>query len=140
MLSTNFIYFRLVLFFIFLHFSYSCETNELEIDSDCLIQNTVLKNLLANSIPFGLNSYQLTSKTNDVNHKLLLIISLNKCEKTDITESNRCRSYESKSSQTLYLEPYILQNTYFFDFYMTINNVYFSLVQLSSNSVNAKSH
>ena len=137
MFPTNFLYFHLVLFFIFLHFSYPCEINELEIDSDCLIQNIPLKDLLDNPIPFGLNSYQLTSKTNDSNHRLLLIISPDKC---NFNDSNRCRSYESKSSQTLYLEPYILQNTYFFDFYMTINNVYYSLVQLSPDLVNAKSH
>lgn len=129
-------YFQLAVFFVFLHFSHSCELNELEIDSDCLIQTTKLKDLLSNSIPFGLNSYQLRSKNNNINHKLLLIISPDKCDFAN--DANRCRSYESKSSQILYLEPYVLDNTYFFDFYMTINFLYFSLVELAPDSVTLK--
>lgn len=124
---------KIVVFLIFISLSSSCQTNEFEIDSDCLIQIIPLQELLINPIPFGLNSYQLKSSTNNIAHKLLLIISPDKCNFAN--DANRCRSYESKGSQALYLEPYIYNNIYYFDFYLTMSLLYFTLVQLAPDSV-----
>lgn len=123
---------KIAVLFVLISLSSSCQTNEFEIDSDCLIPLTPLKDLLINPIPFGLNSYQLKSSTNNTNHRLLLIISPDRCSFAD---ANRCRSYESKSSQTLYLEPYLYNDVYYFDFYLTISFVYYTLVQLAPDSV-----
>ena len=134
MFSNNSTMKKIIVFLLFFSLSSSsCQTNELEIDSDCLVQVTPLKDLLINPISFGLNSYQLKSLTNNTNHQLLLILSPDQCSFAN--DANRCRSYESKSSQTLYLEPYIYNNVYYFDFYLTMSFVYYTLVQLAPDTV-----
>lgn len=114
----------------FFLFSNSCTTTQFEVDNDCLEPSPALNDLF--SVPLGENTLKLKSITNTTTHKLLLIISFEKCE---LTNSNLCRSNNSKGSQTQYIGPTIKEDTYIFPLLLGVNNMYYTLVQLLSNKV-----
>ena len=120
-------FFFLSFFFLF---SNSCTLSQFEIDNDCLEPSPALKDLFA--VPLGENTLKLRSMTKTTTHKLLLITSFDKC---DFADPNRCRSYNSKGSQTQHIEPTIKEDTYIFTLLLGVNDVYYTLVQLSPNKV-----
>ena len=117
-------------FFSFFFFSKSCTVSQLELENDCLEPSPAFKDLF--SVPLGENTLKLKSMTKTTTHKLLMIISFDKCNFADV---NRCRSYNSKGSQTQHIEPIIKEDTYIFTLLLGVNDVYYTLVQLAPNKV-----
>lgn len=121
-----FFFFSLSFFF----FSNPCTVSQIEIENDCLEPSPAFKDIF--SVPLGENTFKLKSMTKTATHKLLLIISFDKC---DFADNNRCRSYNSKGSQTQHIEPIIKEDTYIFTLLLGVNDVYYTLVQLAPNKV-----
>lgn len=126
-------YVFLILIFLFTRILSTCNLDEIVIESDCLIQSPPLKQLLGSPTHFGINKYRLISKLKVNSYRFLLIASKSKCN-FDI-EINRCRSTDSVGIQTVFIEPTVIDDTYYFDINLGVGNLYYNLVELEEGKV-----
>lgn len=127
-------YVSLTFLFLLTHFLSACNVDEIEIGSDCLMQSPPLKQLLNSPVHFGINKYRLISKYKVNSYRFLLISSKSKCNSD--TEINRCRTADSTGSQTVFIEPTVIDDTYYFDISLGVGNLYYNLVELEEGKVN----
>ncbi len=112
---------------------FSCDLDELEIGSDCLTQQPPLSQLLSDPLHFGINKYDIISKSKIDSYRLLLIASISKCNFNE--DMNRCRKIDSAESQIVFFNPSVLNGVYSFEITLGVGNLYYNLVLLDEGKV-----